>query len=108
MKQQCKKNRSTQICFNAWLTQANVTWRRNLKFLTELRADLLNSSPGMNPPKLLDLVVCVGPADAEKPANSKNSRPRSSEGIKDSEHRPPDTPFRNVKNKIIPKTASFP
>lgn len=73
MKQQCKKNRSTQICFNAWLTQANVTWRRNLKFLTELRADLLNSSPGMNPPKLLDLVVCVGPADAEKSRTNRSA-----------------------------------
>lgn len=44
--QRKKKNRSKQICFNAPLTQANVTWRRKLKFLTELRGDLLNSSSG--------------------------------------------------------------
>lgn len=62
----------------------------------------------MNLPKLLDLVVCVGPVTAEKPANSKKSRSRSSEGIKDSEHRPFGAPFRKVKNKIIPKSASFP
>lgn len=46
MKEQCKKNRSKRFCFNAWLTQANITWRRKLKFLTELRGDLLNSSSG--------------------------------------------------------------
>lgn len=39
-----KKNRSKQICFNAWLTQANITWNRKLKFLTELTEDLQNSS----------------------------------------------------------------
>lgn len=44
MKEQCrKKNRSKQICFNACLTQTNVTQRGELKFLTVLRGDLLQS-----------------------------------------------------------------
>lgn len=51
-KQQCKKkNRSKQICFNAWLTRANVIWRRKLKFLTELKGDLLYSSSGWIHPR---------------------------------------------------------
>lgn len=90
MKEQCKKNRRKQICFNAWLTQANITWRRKPKFLTELRRNLLNSSSGwIHQSSQINWFVLDQSLLKSQPTAKSSSR--SSEGIKYSERRPPHT-----------------
>jgi len=92
MKEQCKKkNRSKQFCFNACLTQTNVTWRRKLKFITELRGDLLNSRSAWI--QLSSRISCFLLDQSLVESQEQKSSSKGSERINNRESRTPELFF---------------